>query len=762
MRRFTLPVAVALTLLVIGLVGDRGRRSGEPAILERAEVIESFDPVLTRPVDTSRFTPPTNVVVNEAAGEDPSIVQSEVAIWVSGDEVVVGWNDGTVFAGGPSATGVGYSSDRGDTWTDIGSPPVSAQLMPFGDPTVVRTSTGTWLVASLNGGSAGGNAVQRAVSIGGVLSFTGGVAVSDPTSFADKEYLEYDPSTDTVYLSYTGSGGIYFTRSVDDGLTWAPAQLLDEGGVGAYPAVGVDGEVYVSWTTGLGSGSEELRLAYSPDGGVTFPGSPSVITTTANGAAAAPLCFNRSFNPLFPSCDVDRSSSLYRGRLYAVFSDGPAGEQDALLRFSDDHGVTWSAPLTLNDDTTSDQYWPQVRVSDTDGRVLVGWFDRRNDPLDQGLTDFYVTMSLPGGESFGPNRRASDMSVSWCGVPANASPNFGDYVDVALDAWSSFLVFSDARQGGPDVVFTRIDDRHLIDVTFAGNAQSTDGDGTAWLIPNAARTTLSPAPVLDGDVQLIAQATAMALLATPIEHDGVFELAGASLSGAFTVSSFLGEMDVVLTLSRVSPTEISLDVQTTTDASLADLDLPADFQPRFTITGTSPGQVEIDGALTVITSQGTQILRTEGTLSLDGAPGLSLTAPHEFSVSAAVDEAADLAFETWTTVTVLDAVDVTEPAPAVVSANTFPQVTVRAAPNPLTSDTAIRYVTERETSGAIRIFSASGRLVRTLAERRFDAGEGMIPFDGRDDAGRELAPGAYFVRFETELLAAGGKLLILE
>ena len=46
----------------------------------------------------------------------------------------------------------------------------------------------------------------------------------------------------------------------------------------------------------------------------------------------------------------------------------------------------------------------------------------------------------------------------------------------------------------------------------------------------------------------------------------------------------------------------------------------------------------------------------------------------------------------------------------------------------------------------VRVFDVSGRLVRTLADREFGAGEHAVTWDGTDDGGRQVARGVYFTR----------------
>jgi hypothetical protein len=53
----------------------------------------------------------------------------------------------------------------------------------------------------------------------------------------------------------------------------------------------------------------------------------------------------------------------------------------------------------------------------------------------------------------------------------------------------------------------------------------------------------------------------------------------------------------------------------------------------------------------------------------------------------------------------------------------------------------------------------SGRLVRTLTRGTRDAGTHAEAWDGRDDSGRDLAPGIYFARLVTDEVTETRKLV---
>ncbi len=97
-------------------------------------------------------------------------------------------------------------------------------------------------------------------------------------------------------------------------------------------------------------------------------------------------------------------------------------------------------------------------------------------------------------------------------------------------------------------------------------------------------------------------------------------------------------------------------------------------------------------------------------------------------------------------------------APATVRA-----LVVEVVPNPFNPYTAFRFAIDRSSVVSIDVFDVSGRRVRTvLAERRLDAGDHVIGWDGRDDAGLPVASGMYLYRVEGEQDVAVGKLTLLK
>jgi hypothetical protein len=84
-----------------------------------------------------------------------------------------------------------------------------------------------------------------------------------------------------------------------------------------------------------------------------------------------------------------------------------------------------------------------------------------------------------------------------------------------------------------------------------------------------------------------------------------------------------------------------------------------------------------------------------------------------------------------------------------------------AFPNPSHGEATIRLSLPSTAEVSLSIYDVSGRLVRTLSDGPMPAGERDIVWNGRDDAGREVAAGLYFVRVETENHTETGKLALL-
>ncbi|MBM4129789.1 hypothetical protein FJ250_02010 [bacterium] len=103
------------------------------------------------------------------------------------------------------------------------------------------------------------------------------------------------------------------------------------------------------------------------------------------------------------------------------------------------------------------------------------------------------------------------------------------------------------------------------------------------------------------------------------------------------------------------------------------------------------------------------------------------------------------------TVTTTSAVDVAPPSRLVLHG---------AVPNPFNPRTTIRFAVPAPQQARLDIHAVDGRLVRRLLDGRVAAGAHEVTWDGRDDAGREVASGVYFHRLSSGGEARTGKMIL--
>jgi hypothetical protein len=337
------------------------------------------------------------------------------------------------------------STNGGLTWIES---QLTSTYGVYGDPCVTFDALGNAYYGHLSNPPSGGYWIDRIVvqksTDGGTTWNTGaGIGYNPPRRNQDKEWLIADMTNSSyrnnIYAAWTefdaygsaspnDSSRILFSRSTDGGLTWStPVRVSDRGGncidsdstvEGAVPAVGPNGEVYLSWSGPLG-----IMFDKSTDGGVTFGADRFVTHQPGGWDFDVPGIYRCNGMPV-TVCDV--STSPYRGTIYINWSDQRNGlnNTDVFLIKSTDGGNTWSNVKRVNDDlTTTHQFFSWMTLDPTTGFVYIVFYDRRNYTTTQ--TDVYVARSTDGGETF-QNFRVSQSAFS-----PQASIFFGDYTGIA-------------------------------------------------------------------------------------------------------------------------------------------------------------------------------------------------------------------------------------------------------------------------------------------------------------------------------------------
>jgi hypothetical protein len=84
------------------------------------------------------------------------------------------------------------------------------------------------------------------------------------------------------------------------------------------------------------------------------------------------------------------------------------------------------------------------------------------------------------------------------------------------------------------------------------------------------------------------------------------------------------------------------------------------------------------------------------------------------------------------------------------------------SPNPFNPETRITFETFAEEHVAVQIYNVSGRRVRALASRVFPSGRNHVTWDGRDDSGKPVAGGVYFIVLKGKEWHATGRAVLLK
>jgi hypothetical protein len=331
------------------------------------------------------------------------------------------------------------SGDGGLTWQEGN---LTSSYGVMGDPCLLVDTAGNYYYFHLSDPPFG-TWIDRIVcqkSTDGGHTWTDGTTMGlNGTKAQDKAWAAVDPQTNIIYVTWTqfdvygtsnpaDSSIILFSKSTDEGLTWSPAKRIsrvagdcidsDNTDEGAVPAVGPDGEVYVTW-----AGPAGLVFNRSLDQGETWMDTNIFVSDIPGGwDYSIPGIYRTNGLPI-ACCDL--SNSHYRGNIYINWSDQRNGFTDTDIWFikSSDGGITWSPRKRVNDDPPGkQQFYTWMTVDQKTGYIYFVFYDRR--AYSDNATDVYMAVSRDGGETF-QNFRVSESPF----IP-NAGIFFGDYTNV--------------------------------------------------------------------------------------------------------------------------------------------------------------------------------------------------------------------------------------------------------------------------------------------------------------------------------------------
>lgn len=335
-----------------------------------------------------------------------------------------------------------YSKDGGATWK---SKSIQSKWGVNGDPCMLIDTAENYYyfhLSNLGGVSlVGGIVSERSKKLKGKFKYKYEGHTLSNGKFHDKEWVALDPRTNYLYMTWTQFDGydsadpndfsnILFSKSKNGGTDWStPIDISfhagdcldnDKTAEGAVPAIGPNGEIYVTW-----SRNDSLWFNCSFDEGETWLKEERFIAAQPVGwVIDIPGIYRCNGLPV-TVCDL--SPSAHNGTIYVNWADQRNGEDntDIWVIKSTDKGKTWSAPLKVNTDHSNQhQFLTWMTIDQTNGYIYCVFYDRRNAKGNE--TEVYLAVSRDGGESF------DNIKISESPFVPNPKVFFGDYTNISV------------------------------------------------------------------------------------------------------------------------------------------------------------------------------------------------------------------------------------------------------------------------------------------------------------------------------------------
>jgi len=266
----------------------------------------------------------------------------------------------------PAGTDVWKSLDGGNSFQYLGQPDGAQAAAAIargagaggGDEDLAIGNSGNVYVSSLWLGSA----TQS-------TSFNGGATwavnpLSTDAPLVDRQWIASQGDR-VLYLTYkqlgvllVGTESVFVVKSFDGGITWPQITEVTTPQFGVQP--GDQGNIEIDPNNGyvysvfFGTGGDNLYLARSTDGGLTF--TLKLVYQAARGT---------SLVNVFPSLAIDQG-----GNLYIAFSDS----HSAFLTSSTDHGATWTVPVRVSNGSGTKSTIGPWLTAGAPGKVNVTWW----------------------------------------------------------------------------------------------------------------------------------------------------------------------------------------------------------------------------------------------------------------------------------------------------------------------------------------------------------------------------------------------------
>ena len=438
-----------------------------------------------------------NNILGDAANECPISVDP-----TDGNKMTIAWRQFNDVTSNFRQGGWGYTTDGGVHWT---FPGVLQNNVFRSDPVTNSNEVGNFFYLSLRSDGFSFFCDDLWRSTNGGQSWTE-LQADEGAGGGDKEWFTIDktngPGHGFQYQAYDGfqcSGAAYgFQRSTDGGVTWqSPIAIPNSTEYGTLD-VDTNGNLFIGGWSG-GTSFHCIRSSNAQIGGQTptFDQNTAVNlggTIVQGGINGVGLC-----GMLFLA--IDRSGGATNNNIYMLASVEPSGRSttDVMFVRSTNGGLTFSAPLRINDDGLANKWhWFGTFAVAPNGRLDAVWYDSRNAANNTDSQLFY-SYSTDAGVTWSPNVAVSNPFNPFEGYPNQSK--IGDYITIVSDntggnvAYAATFNFNPNRsQHEEDVYYVRVSPSGGATPTPTATASPT-ATATATFTPTATPTATATATV---------------------------------------------------------------------------------------------------------------------------------------------------------------------------------------------------------------------------------------------------------------------------
>lgn len=374
------------------------------------------------------------------------------------------------------------SIDGGQTWVVGGS--LGSYCC---DPNLAWDSFGNLFATFID--SAADNIVTKVsvnggVSFSPVASFFCNFCVDQPSVVAHDGMIWIVWNNDSVMVArgaaVTGLGAIGAFSAMQTAPTTSSCSFGDIATSPVFPHA----VVQVCGPSGGQGPNASIRINIDSDGPGAGGFGASIVATTTNvgGFDFIPAQNHRSIDPEAGLAFDRNPTSQHFGRLYLVYTDELVNEShntNIMLRYSDDTGATWSAPIQVNTDaTTRSQFLPKIASDPATGEVAICWHDARNSGTNTAMEEWCDSFTPVGFPTFRGNVRVSDGAS----VSTDIQMDFGDYSGLTVIDGVAHPIWADSSNStgdNPDNTseFDTYTDKYFLSLFFDGFEA---GNSSAW------------------------------------------------------------------------------------------------------------------------------------------------------------------------------------------------------------------------------------------------------------------------------------------